>query len=412
MVGKTFGDFKVLGWTDHKDNVCGMDAPCKSVGGISFLGLIYNGPAGGTVNAYAKSNHQNLLQTYSNLQPGDSILVRSDVLNMSKFNTNTYFELVGYIPDIAINTSCADYIVGMEYGPLTVYGYVDKNGNLCNMTPPPACPCDGGLSSITIDYSVFDSLSIGDATVNFWTDGSHTTLIASFTDVDPGEVMVVSASGLPGGTFGSLTFVQIVGSGRPDLRLPTNCQDALNELLGSSYRELFIQSYTDAQGHGCDNECGVGKTLMCHEALSSSSWSNSGHGWHNSGGAREQCVKNKDVNKKLQTGDWTLGPCPDNAKPDQLIVTGGEGFELTAQPNPFNEATTISFRLTEEERVSLVVYNVAGEEIAKLFEGVAEKDQLYQMEFKAEMNPDGMYFYRLVTESGDVYIRKLVQTKQ
>ncbi len=412
LIGRTFGNFKVTGVTDNRNYTCGMDAPCACSGGISFLGLIYNGTAGGTVKAYAKSNHQNLLQTYSNLQPGDSILVRSDVLNMSKFNTNTYFELVGYIPDIAINTSCADYITGMEYGPLTVYGYVDKNGGLCNMTPPPACPCDGGISSVTIDYDVFDSLSIGDATVNFYTDLLHTTLIASFTDVDPGEVLVVSASALPGGVFGSVTFVQIVGSGRPDIKLPTSCEKAVDELIGSSFRELFVQSYTDAQGHGCDNECGVGKTLMCHNAVSSSSWSFSFGHWHCSGGAREQCVKNKDVNKKLQTGDWTLGPCPDDAKPDQLITTGGEGFELTAQPNPFSETTTISFRLAEEERVSLVVYDVAGEEVAKLFEGVAEKDQLYQMEFKAAMNPDGMYFYRLVTESGDVYIRKLVQTKQ
>jgi hypothetical protein len=36
---------------------------------------------------------------------------------------------------------------------------------------------------------------------------------------------------------------------------------------------------------------------------------------------------------------------------------------------------------------------------------------VYQAEFRANMNPDGMYFYRLVTEAGDVYIRKLIQTK-
>ncbi|HXH18974.1 MAG TPA: T9SS type A sorting domain-containing protein, partial [Chitinophagales bacterium] len=113
--------------------------------------------------------------------------------------------------------------------------------------------------------------------------------------------------------------------------------------------------------------------------------------------------------KKLQSGEWTLGPCPANAKE---IEFGSEGFTLNAQPNPFSESTTISFRLTAEERVSLVVYNVAGEEVAKLFEGIAEKDKLYSVEFKSDVNPDGMYFYRLVTEAGDVYIRKLIQTKQ
>jgi len=222
---------------------------------------------------------------------------------------------------------------------------------------------------------------------------------------------------------------------RPDIKFKTSCA-GLEDLVGETVRELFVQGIVDGDGNICDNSCGIGRTLMCHVPHShGSSWSsnsNSGHSWgsrwhfynhnyNNHGGgnwgqasvnAHTHCVKNKDVNAKLQTGDWTLGPCPATAKPEDLVTSGEEGFLLTAAPNPFNESTTIKFRMTGEERINVTVYNVAGEEIAKLFEGVAEKDHLYEVEFRSEMNPDGMYFFRLVTESGDVYIRKLIQTKQ
>jgi hypothetical protein len=384
--------------------------------------LIYNGPAGVTVKAYAKSGHNSLLHTFSNVQPGDSLEIRSDVLNLTKLYSNTYFEVVGYIPDIVIPTACSKYIKDIQFGNvLTVYGYIDKEGQLCNMPEPPACPCDDGISQITVSYELFDSLTPVNATVIFYADATHNDTIAVFNNVDANDVLTVTPDSLPGGVFSAITFVEIVGSGRADVKLPTSC-DAVedDQLLGSTYRELFVENYRDGQGHGCDNECGVGKTLMCHHPTASSPsshhWHSSSHWWgHGSHSQnaqpREYCVKNKDVNKKLQTGDWSLGPCSAWKLAQQQLISS-QGFELTAQPNPFSESTTISFRMTAAERVSLVVYNVAGEEVAKLFEGVAEKDQLYQIEFKSEMNPDGMYFYRLVTEAGDVYIRKLVQSKQ
>jgi len=394
IVGRTYGPFRVLGLTDMKNNTCGMPTPCLCSGGIAFLGLIYNGAAGGTINAYMKSGHVDQLGTYSNLQPGDTIIVRSDVLNKTKLNSTTFFEVVGFVPDLEIQTNCGDYLKGMTYGPLTVFGWIDKDGGLCNMAPQPACPCNGGISRLTLEFDRYDSLSVTNATLKFWADAGHTTLIATFTGVNPGSVLTVNATGLPGGIFPSLIYVQIVGVSRPDIKLSVSCADA-EDLIGSFVRELFVQGYVDAQGHSCDNTCGVGKTLMCHTS--------------GSRGPHTHCVKNKDVSKKLQSGGWSLGPCPAHAKE---IPVGEDGFALTAQPNPFSETTTISFRMVSEERVSLVVYNVAGEEVARLFEGLAKANELYSFEFKAGQNPDGMYFYRLVTEAGDVYIRKLVLAKQ
>src|SRR5690606_37886707 len=122
---------------------------------------------------------------------------------------------------------------------------------------------------------------------------------------------------------------------------------------------------------------------------------------HGHRGSHAHCVKNKDVAKKLQHADWSLGPCPTSkmsGEPGEEML----GFSLTAFPNPLSEPTTISFRLGKSEKVTLKVYSLEGEEIATMFESLAEEGRTYEVEFKAGANADGMYFYRLITEPGEV----------
>ncbi len=273
-----------------------------------------------------------------------------------------------------------------------------------------------------------------DGTTFMQNGGTHTTTSTSYVTITktaaaPARYIKLESLSSTDFYIDAVTYTYTVyqnAGPRPDVKFKTSCAE-LDDLVGETVREFFVQGIVDADGNICDNACGIGKTLMCHTPAShgsSHNGNNSRWWWHNhhdgqhgnsnwgepTVAAHTHCVKNKDVNAKLQTGEWALGPCPATAKPANLEVEG-DGFMLTAAPNPFNETTTIRFRMITEERVSVTVYNVAGEEIAKLFDGVAEKNKMYEAEFKAEMNPDGMYFYRLVTESGDVYIRKLVQTK-
>lgn len=47
-----------------------------------------------------------------------------------------------------------------------------------------------------------------------------------------------------------------------------------------------------------------------------------------------------------------------------------EAFKIIGNyPNPFNPETTISFSLTDEKQISLVIYNITGQEIKTLFSG-------------------------------------------
>lgn len=68
-------------------------------------------------------------------------------------------------------------------------------------------------------------------------------------------------------------------------------------------------------------------------------------------------------------------------------------------PNPFNPTTTINFSLEKESSVSIDIYNVTGEKVKSLFNGI-EKAGSHSIEWNGTDNfgnqlPTGVYFYRL-----------------
>jgi hypothetical protein len=63
-------------------------------------------------------------------------------------------------------------------------------------------------------------------------------------------------------------------------------------------------------------------------------------------------------------------------------------------PNPFNPSTTVAFDLPEQARVTVRIFNVLGEEVALLQQGVLEAGQ-HQAVFNATDHPSGVYFCRL-----------------
>jgi hypothetical protein len=63
-------------------------------------------------------------------------------------------------------------------------------------------------------------------------------------------------------------------------------------------------------------------------------------------------------------------------------------------PNPFNHSTEIRFDLAEEASVRLVVYNVQGQEVARLAHGPMQAGT-HVVSWHAEGLPGGVYYYRL-----------------
>jgi chitinase len=76
-------------------------------------------------------------------------------------------------------------------------------------------------------------------------------------------------------------------------------------------------------------------------------------------------------------------------------------------PNPFNPATEIKFTVEKVEHASLTIYNVLGQEVSKLFDGIAEPGRYYRAIFDGSKLSSGIYIYRLVTDSR-VAVRKML----
>lgn len=75
-------------------------------------------------------------------------------------------------------------------------------------------------------------------------------------------------------------------------------------------------------------------------------------------------------------------------------------------PNPFNPSTTISFALSTAGRVSLKVYNLLGQQVVTLVDGV-QSAGTHLVTFNAAGLPSGIYFSRL-EQGGQVMTRRMI----
>ena len=94
---------------------------------------------------------------------------------------------------------------------------------------------------------------------------------------------------------------------------------------------------------------------------------------------------------------------------DEIAGLPTEYSLSNAFPNPFNPTTTIEYTLLNEGNVSLVVYNLLGEEVARL---VSENQQggYHSVTWDASNSASGVYLYRL--KAGDfIQTRKMVLLK-
>jgi len=81
-------------------------------------------------------------------------------------------------------------------------------------------------------------------------------------------------------------------------------------------------------------------------------------------------------------------------------------------PNPFNPATTVSFDLPSPARVTLMVYNVLGEEMGTVLEGDLLDEGLQDIDFEGGALPTGIYFYRLTATFFDDETGQIGETVQ
>jgi hypothetical protein len=79
-------------------------------------------------------------------------------------------------------------------------------------------------------------------------------------------------------------------------------------------------------------------------------------------------------------------------------------------PNPFNPHTTVPFGVPKECQVRLSVYNVLGQEVAVLVEGMVEAGY-HTAEFNGTPHASGVYFVRLQADGKTFLVRRLMLVK-
>lgn len=78
-------------------------------------------------------------------------------------------------------------------------------------------------------------------------------------------------------------------------------------------------------------------------------------------------------------------------------------------PNPFNPTTNIQFSIAKPERVKILVYNLAGQLVDKIFDNNLTAG-IYKIEYDASKLATGIYFYRI--EAGSFCkVRKMIVLK-
>ena len=112
--------------------------------------------------------------------------------------------------------------------------------------------------------------------------------------------------------------------------------------------------------------------------------------------------------QKFKIGYATAPKDPITGIADEGVVP--EKYELSQNyPNPFNPVTVIRYSIPKAEEVSLVVYNLIGEEVAHLIDERKPAGS-YTVKWNASNISSGIYFYRL--QAGDfVQTRKMLLLK-
>jgi SprB repeat len=84
---------------ETESDTCGSvdttQIPCDCDGKMTTISLLYNGPNGVTINCYKDKNHSTLIQSIANVDAGDILIFSAAAGGLTKFESNTYFEVVG-----------------------------------------------------------------------------------------------------------------------------------------------------------------------------------------------------------------------------------------------------------------------------------------------------------------------------
>ena len=81
-----------------------------------------------------------------------------------------------------------------------------------------------------------------------------------------------------------------------------------------------------------------------------------------------------------------------------VVGIAGTHHVTPGYPNPFNPQTRFNVVVPEQQQVRIAAYNVIGQEVALLHDGLLEANKTYAIGFEASDLPSGYYIIRFQGE--------------
>ncbi|MEG8990930.1 cohesin domain-containing protein [Ignavibacteria bacterium 4148-Me] len=106
--------------------------------------------------------------------------------------------------------------------------------------------------------------------------------------------------------------------------------------------------------------------------------------------------------RTIKVSDTVTGVEEESGIPNEFML-------MQNYPNPFNPTTTIKFALPKESHVKLSVYNILGQEVATLVNGIMQAGY-HRVNFDATGLNTGMYIYKIQAD-GFVMMKKMMYVK-
>jgi len=213
----------------------------------------------------------------------------------------------------------------------------------------PSCECSGKLVSVTFRY-------VGPSYEDISVAGKKKCKIplGDFTNVMTGDEITIDASDAGLDYLRKDTYFEWVGVGR--YKIPTNC---CNNPIGQNFFPFEVIAWTDTDG----NECGTSA-------------------------AKNSSAGNMEANEA-------------STELEQA------GATIVQYPNPAQYNATFEFTVTDDQAVTVSIFNIRGELLDKVYNGHAEGMKTYRINYNVSNIESGIYFIHLST-SDKVFKKKFI----
>ncbi|GAB5407727.1 MAG: hypothetical protein BalsKO_00920 [Balneolaceae bacterium] len=106
--------------------------------------------------------------------------------------------------------------------------------------------------------------------------------------------------------------------------------------------------------------------------------------------------------------DLTFGPIGTSNEDETDFATPTKTELIGSYPNPFNPSTNIQYQLDGAQNIEITIFNITGQKIETLFSG-QQNSGMHLMQWNATRYASGVYFVRLISNSGMSTIKLMLQ---